>query len=330
MKNKISKRNKIIFSIFAIVIVFAATIYPSVSSGINYNNQIALAKEKLELELFDEARDHLYNARDYKDLSEADNDLLLDIIEIKTSSQTYSDAEKLFGEGKYIDASQKYKQVVEEDTKRYDLAMQKVEESIQKYLATGVLEQFEKENDYTAAKKEVENLLQLTTNKSQFDEKIKVYEEKIKEQKEIERKQKEEAARVEKEKKETERIQKVKNTIQIKEYYPRDPNSAGGVDFVFKFENKSDKDIKYVDFEVVPYNAVGDKMSCTIKRKSDSRGRVTGPISPGQSWGYDGRVFENAWYNYEITSTKLTEVLVTYMDGTSQTIKQDDLKHIIY
>lgn len=39
----------------------------------------------------------------------------------------------------------------------------------------------------------------------------------------------------------------------------------------------SDKTIKYVDFEAVPINAVGDVVFCEIRRSSTFYGQETGP-----------------------------------------------------
>ena len=97
-------------------------------------------------------------------------------------------------------------------------------------------------------------------------------------------------------------------------------NSAGGVDFSITWQYlDNSKDIKYLDYTVVPYNCVGDP----VKGKYDSgrfTGRITGPISASEF--KDGRFkkersyWGTAWYNNTICSIKIVKVEVEYMDGT--------------
>lgn len=55
-------------------------------------------------------------------------------------------------------------------------------------------------------------------------------------------------------------------------------DSVGGVSPSIGYRNNSGKTIKYIDFTMVPYNAVGDPVSCTIRGYSSAVGEVTGPI----------------------------------------------------
>lgn len=57
-------------------------------------------------------------------------------------------------------------------------------------------------------------------------------------------------------------------------------NSAGGVTPTVYWKNNSGKQIKYVDFYMVPYNKVNDPLSCEITGKSEKYMNVTGPIDP--------------------------------------------------
>ena len=91
----------------------------------------------------------------------------------------------------------------------------------------------------------------------------------------------------------------------------------------------SDKTIKYVDFVAVPINAVGDVVSCEIRRSSTFYGQETGPYKKGQ--GNSGAyLWENAWYNPSITSAQIRGIEVTYMDGSSVTLKQDEIQYVRY
>ncbi len=57
-------------------------------------------------------------------------------------------------------------------------------------------------------------------------------------------------------------------------------NSANGVTPTVCFRNNSSKTIKYVTFTLVPINAVGDNVACTIRGYSSVKARVVGPIYP--------------------------------------------------
>jgi hypothetical protein len=101
----------------------------------------------------------------------------------------------------------------------------------------------------------------------------------------------------------------------ITSYGTNFPNSAGGVDLYINVVNLSSKSIKYLRYVVVPYNLVGDAQRGTIRRKSSSSIRDTGPYlsmaSIPSGWS-------NVWYNHTIRCMTITSVKIEYMDGTSQ------------
>ena len=176
-------------------------------------------------------------------------------------------------------------------------------------------------------------------------------------------------------------------------------DSVGGVSPSIGYRNNSDKTIKYIDFTMVPYNAVGDTVSCEIRGNSAATGRVTGPIdtfaidtdstlhtitkigmkdsnpfktyrelthnytindgknsiwpvyvdqygncfvedlwtdtSQGQTYLTDDEVqnatygrtdsWDRLWYNNSIKGITVTKAVVTYMDGSKQTLSQEEL-----
>ena len=53
-----------------------------------------------------------------------------------------------------------------------------------------------------------------------------------------------------------------------------------GVSPTVCFRNNSNKTIKYVTFTLVPTNAVGDRVSCTISGRSSVSAQAVGPIAP--------------------------------------------------
>lgn len=84
-----------------------------------------------------------------------------------------------------------------------------------------------------------------------------------------------------------------------------------------KAENLSGKTIKYCTFEVIGYNAVGDKIT------SDTF-KVTGPIEPGELIDFEldnGSSMGGIWW-FEIEGVKKVEIgkiTLEYMDGTTET-----------
>lgn len=161
------------------------------------------------------------------------------------------------------------------------------------------------------------------TNKAnEIIKQIKVIEEKEKQKIEEE----EERKRIEAEKTAKE---KARGILRISSVYPSKPNSAGGVDLYIKGQNKSKKEIKYIYFDVVAYNAVKDKVSCEIRGTTGFRGRETGPIKSGK-WFGTNTYWECAWYNSTIKSVTIEKIEIDYMDGTSIELTGKDIGYIIY
>lgn len=121
-----------------------------------------------------------------------------------------------------------------------------------------------------------------------------------------------------------ERRDKCANLISVSRVYVSEPNIVGGVDLSIEWQNKSDKTIKYITFTAVPYNEVGDAVRCTVTRQSAYRGKITGPIESGESYGA-GYVWSCAWYNNTITRACLDAIEIEYMDGTKVSFSGKDL-----
>lgn len=101
------------------------------------------------------------------------------------------------------------------------------------------------------------------------------------------------------------------------------PNSAGGVSVKWSFKNETGKIIRYAVFQFTPYNRVYDVVKCSIRGFSSGGVRYTGPLESGSIC--KDYCWENAWYNPSITSVRLDNVHVTYMDGTEEIISGADL-----
>lgn len=94
------------------------------------------------------------------------------------------------------------------------------------------------------------------------------------------------------------------------------PDYAGGVKFGFAYRNLTNKTIKYVDFWVKPYNAVGDVQYDSITKRATMQVVDTGPIAPN---GVSGGVSTPLWYNHSITCLVIVKLRIRYVDGTSKT-----------
>jgi len=119
-------------------------------------------------------------------------------------------------------------------------------------------------------------------------------------------------------KKDLQYIKEAGKNIFINGAYVTNINSASGVNFKIEliYIDKS-KTIKYIYFTVLPYNAVGDIVTCNIDEHSTFTGKVTGPIDAEENIKY--YEWENAWYNNTVQCIKITKVKIIYLDGSSYT-----------
>lgn len=101
------------------------------------------------------------------------------------------------------------------------------------------------------------------------------------------------------------------------EQFANGPDSVGGVGVQFSFRNGGEKTIKYVTISFIPYNQVGDAVSSSIGGRSEFGIICTGPIAPNKK--QSGRC-ECIWYNYSITSVRVSKAEIEYMDGTTEVI----------
>ena len=103
------------------------------------------------------------------------------------------------------------------------------------------------------------------------------------------------------------------------------PNSAGGVSIRMSIKNVGSKTIKYYIVEFEPYNAVGDKVCCSIGKHSNYVAKGTGPLEQNRTTTV---IAKNAWYNPTIKTLKIVQVGVEYMDGTSEIIPGSQITDI--
>jgi hypothetical protein len=138
-------------------------------------------------------------------------------------------------------------------------------------------------------------------------------------------------AAAEKRKRDIETIREQGVPIAITEIYKSRPNSVGGIDVDFEFYNSSYRTFKYLEFTITPYNQVGDIASSETNGRSTVTVKGVGPMKPSVEFGiYDYHFFsfENIWYNHTINCVKLSEVKITYMDSTEESITGELLSAI--
>lgn len=103
--------------------------------------------------------------------------------------------------------------------------------------------------------------------------------------------------------------------VKVNSYYSTEPNSADGVSVYIDWYCENTKEIKYIYFDVTPYNRVDDKQYCEIRYYSTRTCSLTGPFSEGSA---DCSYWDCVWYNRDIDYIVLNSISIEYMDGTSQ------------
>ena len=111
--------------------------------------------------------------------------------------------------------------------------------------------------------------------------------------------------------------------VEIFDMKPSYPNSAGGVDLIFRYKNLSKKDIKYISLTGYVSNNVGDKCYCTIRDYSSTTIRDVGPIKYDKT---DGGYWENVWYNHTIRKFVPTSIKIIYMNGSTVTMNKNKIE----
>ena len=119
-----------------------------------------------------------------------------------------------------------------------------------------------------------------------------------------------------------------------------------GIDIYVDWENLSEREIKYMHFNLELYNRVGDTLTCDITGKKDIWIYQTGPIPKGKGMynvysynsdvaqrpfrpdvpyseykndsrnGWVGIYWDSVWYNSQAYCVKIIGVKIEYQDGT--------------
>ena len=112
------------------------------------------------------------------------------------------------------------------------------------------------------------------------------------------------------------------SVIEIGGIYPKCQKITNGVDVSHSFYNAGEKEIKYITFRYLAYNRVNDLVACTVSKKTESGGKLTGPIPPK----YDGYVkWQSMWYNPTVAHVVISKICIQYMDNTEEEIDGKDI-----
>lgn len=103
------------------------------------------------------------------------------------------------------------------------------------------------------------------------------------------------------------------------------PNVVGGCDYTFYYTNRSPKTIKYLYWTGTAYNAVDDPVYCDIRRTSSYKGQDVGPVETGEQ---GGGVWDCVVYNHSADTLKLSNISITYMDGSTLSIAAADIRQL--
>lgn len=114
--------------------------------------------------------------------------------------------------------------------------------------------------------------------------------------------------------------------LLIGQIYEYARNSVGGIDIFIKYENTSNKTFKYVNFTLAAYNAVGDLAPSRISNSALATLEDVGPLMPGN---HTQGTWENVWYNGTISCFEVSSLEVTYMDGSSIKLSNNEISQIL-
>lgn len=107
--------------------------------------------------------------------------------------------------------------------------------------------------------------------------------------------------------------------------YDISKDSADGIEVSINFENIYNKTIKYVDFEVTPYNRVNDVAYSTIDGVSTKVIQAVDFIAPNESYKAQ---WKPIWYNPTISYIKINSIKVTFLDNTTISVPKSNIEKV--
>lgn len=102
-----------------------------------------------------------------------------------------------------------------------------------------------------------------------------------------------------------------------------EPNSAGGVSVKGSIVNIGDKTFENITLLLIPLDEKGDSVSCSVRRESERKIDISGPLLPDASLEFFG---ENLWYNYSIRSCSIVYAYIVCTNGETEKISGSKIK----
>ena len=103
-------------------------------------------------------------------------------------------------------------------------------------------------------------------------------------------------------------------------------NTVGGIEWTYRLRNNTSKTINYIYLTWYNFNAVGDPVYDEITGRSYTKLKFTGPLNAGST--STSRSNATLFYNHSYKSSIITEVVIEYNDGTSETVKLDQMIYL--
>ncbi|MBR2387607.1 MAG: hypothetical protein IKB02_02440 [Clostridia bacterium] len=107
-------------------------------------------------------------------------------------------------------------------------------------------------------------------------------------------------------------------------FVPGERGYKDRVDIETLFYNSSEKDIKYITFTYCPYNDVVDIVTDRDGNSTVSK-KLTGPIEKDTLAVAN---FSGIWYDNTISNVIIQEILVEFMDGTSEHLSDKEIVNV--
>ena len=112
------------------------------------------------------------------------------------------------------------------------------------------------------------------------------------------------------------------STIEVGRIRLETAEITKAVDVSHDYYNAGEKEIKYITFSYVPYNAVNDIVACTASGNIEVSIKVTGPVSPKHCRSVKGK---HVWFNPTVKTVVLTKIHIQYMDNSEELIEGKDV-----
>lgn len=118
--------------------------------------------------------------------------------------------------------------------------------------------------------------------------------------------------------------------VAIHQIHASSPTVDGAVDLFIEWKNTGTKAISEIDFYVIPYNEEGIAVSTRDGSYSMYCARDLGPYKVGQGTPSDTWKWTQVWYNSNIKSVAIQQIIIIYTDGTVGSIEGKEAVNLCF